>query len=258
MLCCRGASLPALCIGGTCQVCSVCRVQPHADAIVRATCEHRGELQCSFVVPVCLLWRVVRCVYDAESGERDARLDIRSAAKAVGLCSVSLCFVSWVVSFVPDLGLPVDEDVYVDYLEYYCPWVCFVKFYAGILVGRIYVRVGNIPTISRRCTMTLVLLLLCYPLVPYMGVALDAYFILLVGCVLLVSVDVGTAVARVLSARCLVWLGDISSEIFLMHLVVSLYVNDYLMQSGIISMPWCFPVTIVFTLLLSTGWRRFR
>lgn len=160
------------------------------------------------------------------------------------------CAYFFILKFFPYNCVPIDKSVYYGWLTYYNPFFCYSIYLEGVLLGRYCgLRIIKINYQKWLQFFTIILTIFVFNrhIFFYVPLVVIIEILVFVGvCSIMTS---GTIGESLLSSKIVVYLGNISGYIFLIHGVVNYNLRSYLQP--FIQGKYLFVISIVITLFFS-------
>jgi peptidoglycan/LPS O-acetylase OafA/YrhL len=141
------------------------------------------------------------------------------------------------------------------YLHYYFPIYRIFEYIIGIVLWNIFVEIKK-HNISSIIVSTLeIISILVLGVMPFLKVIYVDYLFVAMNTILLLSIVLGNGlVGKLLSNKLLVWLGNISFEMYLLHfpiLIYTFFIWDKIMPTAIITILLYVLVSLLLTIMIS-------
>lgn len=180
------------------------------------------------------------------------KLSIRGCLFAVAFLLISQLAYLYLFLIFPYYLIPFNKEAYSGWFTYYSPVVCYSEFLLGICLGRFSFLYK--PQALLMYVLQLIALISAYYCIC---VVPNSCFIILFQSIIEVVIMLGIlsvlsdskAGGGILSSRLLVWMGDISAFIFLIHGAYAFLVKKYFQSQ--IENPWPFILVLGATLISS-------
>lgn len=203
-----------------------------------------------FISAMFIIWIIVYSIPDMIN--KIGSLDVMTC-----LLGISFIIIIQAIYKIFEFNFPVHlipinhHDIYMSWISYFSPFYNFGFFILGGFVGRVALlneteSIKNVYLLFVSCVLFLIACILYNSIFfIYIKAMLYECFI----CMILLSVMSQNSFLRsVFSSRPLVWLGNLSASIFLVHGAVNYNLRYF---ETYISKPWLFFVSLLLTVILS-------